>query len=391
MLIVESIKMAWQNIITNKMRSFLTTLGIVIGVASVIALISVVSSVKNYVIGEVMSMGADNITIQVIGTPLKIGLTQNDLDNLSEVQNIKGISPTISGSMTVAAEGDIMENVEIKGKNETYFQETDDLIETGRPITKYDIESKNRVCIIGNDVANTLFPGQDPIGQELIINGYRYSIIGTLQKTAGFTTTSNNNSVIVPYSTAMALAETGYINQVDLYMEDESLSEETTDDIERVLNTAFNYKDNAFYIINMQDVLDMVDTMSNTMTTMLVGIASIALLVGGIGIMNMMLVSVTERTTEIGLRKALGAEPRTIQLQFLIESFFLSIFGGILGMILGFGASFWLSDILDVTYAIAPYSVILALGFSGTIGIIFGYAPARKASQLNPIDALRTT
>lgn len=390
MLVLESIKMAWQNITTNKMRSFLTTLGILIGVASVIALISVVSSVKNYIIGEVMAMGADNITVQVMGTPLKRGLTSSDLESLEDIDNISAISPTVTGKLSIAHNGQVMEDVNIQGKNETYFNKTDDLMKYGRPINKFDVESKNRVCLIGQNIVDELFPGVDPIDEEIVINGYRYTVVGVLKKTAGFTVNNVNNAVVVPYSTAMNLAETGFVNQIDLYMEDENLSQETTDDINRVLKMAFNYKDDAFLVINMQDVLDVVDTMTKTMTMMLVGIASIALLVGGIGIMNMMLVSVTERTTEIGLRKALGAEPGTIQLQFLIESFFLSLFGGVLGLIVGFILSYWISGLLDVDFVIEAYSVWLALGFSSTIGILFGYAPARKASRLNPIDALRT-
>ena len=179
------------------------------------------------------------------------------------------------------------------------------------------------------------------------------------------------------------------ISNVDVYMSDSSQSEQIVGDINLVLNQAFNYKEDSFSIFNMQDMLNALTEVTDLMALLLAGIASISLIVGGIGIMNMMLVSVTERTTEIGLRKALGAVPSRIQLQFIIESIFLSMFGGFFGLVLGAAISFVVAAVIDIQFILSASTVLLAVGFSAGIGIIFGFMPARKASKLNPIDALR--
>lgn len=188
----------------------------------------------------------------------------------------------------------------------------------------------------------------------------------------------------------MSLLGTGYITALDVYLIDESLSEATTAEVENALNTAFNDNEDGYKVSNMQSILDTVAEMTGTMTLMLVGIASISLIVGGIGIMNMMLVTVTERTAEIGLRKALGARPKTIQWQFILEALFLSLFGGVLGLFAGVAIAYIASMLIAIPFAIAGYSIAIAVGFSALIGLVFGYTPARKASRLNPIDALRS-
>lgn len=389
-MIKESLKMALENIVSNKMRSFLTMLGIIIGVASIIALITIVSGATATVTNEVSSMGANKVTVQIQGTPLKRGLTQGDVENLSEIPNISGISPTISGNTTVANNGISMEDISLQGKNDVYFKNTEDVISSGRTINTIDIESKNRVSLIGVDIVNKLFYGENPIGQEIKIGGISYTVIGVLKESSRFASADQNNSVMIPYTTAMSFVGAKYINSLDIFITDEAKADTTTQEIEGALKQAFNGNKDAFSVMNMQSILDTIQNMTSILSMMLGGIASISLVVGGIGIMNMMLVSVTERTSEIGLRKALGAEPKQIQMQFLIESVVLSLMGGIIGFIVGVGLAWIVCLIIGTTFALMASTVVLAIGFSAAIGIIFGFAPARKASRLNPIDALRS-
>jgi putative ABC transport system permease protein len=278
----------------------------------------------------------------------------------------------------------------VQGKNDVYFSRTKDLIEAGRGVNIFDIESKNKVCLIGASIAEELFWGEDPIGKELLIGGVTYMVIGTLQESSSFSDASTNEAVIIPYTTSMSVLGTGYISSVDVYMSDSNQSEKITSEIEAVLNQAFNFKDEGFSVMNMQDMLSSIKQMTSMLSLMLGGIASISLVVGGIGIMNMMLVSVTERTAEIGLRKALGAEPKRIQQQFLLEAVFMSLFGGIIGFLLGAVIAYVVVELIGTSFSLSASTVLLALGFSAAIGIIFGIAPARKASKLNPIDALRS-
>ncbi|MDR6120424.1 putative ABC transport system permease protein [Bacillus sp. SLBN-46] len=386
----ENLKMSWMNLIHNKMRSFLTMLGIVIGVASIIALITIVKGAMNGMTSEFSSFGADKISVKAMGTPLKQGLIDSDIQKLAEIEDVVGVSPTLSGSTTVVYNGNEKTDISVQGKNDVYFSKNKDLVETGRGLTILDIDSKNNVCLIGANIADELFWGEDPVGKKLLISGVTYTVIGTLQESNSFSDSSNNDAVIIPYTTSMRILGTGYISSVDVYMGNSNHSEKITEDIEAVLKQAFNYKDNSFTVMNMQDMLASFNKITTMLSLMLGGIASISLVVGGIGIMNMMLVSVTERTTEIGLRKALGAEPKRIQQQFLLEAVFLSLFGGAIGFLLGVLIALGVCTLIGANFALSTYTVLLALGFSAGIGIIFGIAPARKASRLNPIDALRS-
>jgi putative ABC transport system permease protein len=197
-------------------------------------------------------------------------------------------------------------------------------------------------------------------------------------------------TVIIPYKAALRMTGVGNITSLELYMEDTSKSDDTVSQIRMVMDQAFNFKEHSYSLINLDSLLDTMNTMTSMMTTMLAGIAAIALLVGGIGIMNMMLVSVTERTTEIGLRKALGAKPSIIQTQFLMESVVLSVLGGLAGILLGNLISYLVAYVIGFTFAISSGAVMIGFFFSAGIGILFGWAPANKASRLNPIDALRS-
>lgn len=389
-MLLESIKMSWENIIHNKLRSFLTMLGIVIGVASIIALITIVQGAKNSIGDQINSLGVNKIIVNAMGTPLKHGLSDADIQNIAQVSNINGLSPTISGKTSILYDGSIQKDVTVEGKNDVYFTKGSSLLKSGRSINILDIESKNQVALIGSDIAKGLFYGSNPIGKELIINGTTYTVIGMLATSSLFGMNSNNNAVIIPYTTALRSLGVKDISSLDVYLIDTNKADETVANIKGVLNAAFNYKDEAYTVYNMGDMISSFQTMLSMMSLLLAGIAAISLVVGGIGIMNMMLVSISERTTEIGLRKALGAAPNRIQLQFLIESIFLSIIGGVIGLILGGAIAYIAANLIGVSFQISASTMILAVGFSAAVGIVFGYMPARKASKLNPIDALRS-
>jgi len=388
-MLFESIKMSWENIVNNKLRSFLTMLGIVIGVASIIALITIVQGATNSISDQVKELGVDKITINAMGTPLKIGLSEEDMKKISKVNNIRGISPTLSSKTGVVYKGNMIENITVQGKNQIYFSTDLSLLKSGRPINILDIESRNQVAIIGSSLVNKLYYGSNPIGKKLIINGTTYTVIGTLAASSGFSMSSNNDAVIIPYTTALRSLGIKTVSNLDVFLKDANLADAAVTDIKSVLNAAFNYKDNAYSIYNMGEMLSSLQAMMGMMSLLLSGIAAISLVVGGIGIMNMMLVSITERRTEIGLRKALGATPNRIQLQFIIESIFLSIMGGFIGFIVGCFIAFVATNLIGIGFSVSLATVFLAVGFSALIGIVFGYMPARKASILNPIDALR--
>jgi len=393
----ESILMSLQNIIHNKMRSFLTILGIVIGVTAIIALITIVQGVTGEVKSQFAALGAGKLSITAKGTALKQGLTDTDVQKLAEIENVEGVSPTISFTASAVRNNILDDEVTVQGKNEVYFQHNDSgFIANGRALNILDMQNKNHVCVINEALEQNMFLGEDPVGKTLMLNGLTYTVVGVIDSDVDTDIMSRLDSddskgkAIIPYTTAMSIAGVGNITSLEVLVSDTTRMDEVMDDVKAVLNQAFNYKDNSYKITNMESLLDTMDTMMNLMTSLLGGIASIALLVGGIGIMNMMLVSVTERTTEIGLRKALGAEPKRIQLQFLIESIVLSLIGGIIGLMLGLFISWVAAKAIGTTFVISISAIVLGVGFSALVGIVFGWAPARRASRLNPIDALRS-
>ena len=391
-MMVESVRMSVSNIRQNRMRSFLTILGIMIGVTAVIALVTTISGVSSSISDSFSSMGASTMTLSATGTDLQGGLTAENMEEISELDHVEGVSPSVSLSVT-AARGDAYESgVSVSGRNDDYFVQEPDTLSRGRAINSIDLDQSLRVCLISEELVETFFYGDDPIGQELYLDGMRFTVVGVLAADADSSVSSmfsGSNAVIVPYTTALKMNGETLVSSLTLYIDDANAAEIVESELETCLDAIFDYEDDTYSIITMESIADTMESMLSMMSALLGGIASIALLVGGIGIMNMMLTSVTERTVEIGLKKAIGARPGQIQAQFLIESFLLSMVGGLAGVVLGIALSAILCQVLGTGFSLSYGAIALGVGFSAAVGVLFGWSPARKASRLNPIDALR--
>ena len=393
----ESVSMSVSNILGNRMRSFLTMLGIIIGVAAIIALMTIVQGATDTMTAQFDSMGLGTLRVTVSGTALKQGLTDSELNQVLACEHVAGISPSLSSTVTAVRGENWSDSISLRGNDAAYFQKNPDLLKRGRAINAIDVAQELRVCLVDGGTAETLFFGEDPVGQMLYLGGREFTVVGMIDEEEDASLFSQillgggtDSAVYVPYSSAKKLMGTSTVSTFEVYLTDSEKTDTAIEEIEAVLDGIFNYKEDAYSVINMESMTDAMELMTSMMMSLLVGIASIALVVGGIGIMNMMLVTVTERTTEIGLRKALGAEPGQIQMQFLIEAIILSLLGGVIGVIVGLTVSFAICMNTDITFALNTFAIGLGVSFSAAVGIIFGWAPARKASNLNPIDALRS-
>ena len=388
----ECVTMSLENIWGNKVRSFLTVLGILIGVTAVITLITTVNGVSGSLTSSFSSMGAGTLTVSVTGSDLKAGLDSSDLAELTELDTVAGLTPTVSTRVRVSRGGAYESGLTVSGKNAYYFR-TNDVVTRGRALNVIDEDNMSFVCLIGAELVETFFYGVDPVGEKLYISGIPFTVVGLFsdENTESITSMfSGSPDILVPYTTALKMNNDNLVTSFTVYLADGADSEAASDQIEAAMDVMFSYEDDCFTITTMSSVESTMEEMLGMMTALLAGIASIALVVGGIGIMNMMLTSVTERTAEIGLKKALGALPWQIQTQFLIESFLLSVIGGVAGVALGLLLSIVLTNVMGTEFVLSMGAIALGVGFSAAVGIIFGWAPARKASKLNPIDALRS-
>ena len=391
-MFIESVRMSVSNICHNRMRSFLTILGIMIGVTAVIALITTISAVSATISDSFTSMGAGTMTLSAPGSDLKAGLSADDLETLTALEHVEGVSPTVTLNVTAAQSNAYESSVSVGGRNAYYFTANDGLIARGRAITPLDVNQSSRVCLISSDLVETFFYGADPIGQTLYLSGRSFTVIGILTDDGDSSISgmmSGSSDVLIPYTTALKMNGESLVTNLTIYIDSAESSSLVETELEPVLDALFSYEDDTYTITTMDAIEDTMSSMLSMMSMLLGGIASIALLVGGIGIMNMMLTSVTERTVEIGLKKAIGAEPGQIQLQFLIESFLLSMAGGMIGVLLGIALSAILCSVMGTAFSLSYSAIALGVGFSAAVGIIFGWSPARKASKLSPIDALR--
>jgi len=392
-MLVECFRMSLSNILSNRIRSFLTVLGILIGVMAVIALITTVSGFSGTLSSSFMSMGAGTLNVSVTGSDLKTGMSTEDLAAIAELEEVRGVIPSVSMRSRVSRGGSYESSISVSGTNSFQFHNNPDLVARGRTINIVDEENMSFVCLINQEMLETFFFGVDPVGETLYIDGIPFLVVGIKAEDASETVAtmiSGSPDILIPYTTAMKMNNTNEVTSFTVYLEEGTDSETGADVIEETMDAMFSFEEDCFTVTTMSGIEETMDSMLSMVSTLLAGIASIALLVGGIGIMNMMLTTVTERTVEIGLKKAIGALPWQIQIQFLIESFLLSVIGGILGVVLGLILSYSLCQGMSMQFVLSVDAIVLGVGFSAAVGIIFGWAPARKASKLNPIDALRS-
>ena len=389
----ECVSMSLSNILSNRVRSFLTILGIMIGVTAVIALITTISGVSGSLSSSFTSMGAGTLTVSVTGSDLKEGMTTDDLNTLTGMEIIDGVTPSVSLSARVSRGGSYDTGVSVSGKNYYYFKTNEKSVLRGRLISTIDEDNTTFVCLIDEEMVETFFYGVDPVGENLYIDGVPFLVAGLFSSedsTSIADMMGGSPSILIPYTTAMKMNNQNVVTSFTVYLADGVDFDTAADLIEAEMDAMFSFEEDCFTITTMSSIEDTMESMLSMMSALLAGIASIALVVGGIGIMNMMLTTVTERTAEIGLKKALGAIPWQIQAQFLIESFLLSMIGGIAGVLLGILLSLILCQVMGTEFVLSVGAIVLGVSFSAAVGIIFGWAPAGKASRLNPIDALRS-
>ncbi len=386
----------------NKARSGLTILGIVIGIASVIALIAVGQGTQASVKSSIQSIGS-NLIMVMPGATRSGGvsggmgsaqtLTLDDVAALKkQVSDIKAIAPEISKRYQVVA-GSNNTNVSVVGTNVDYQQIRSLEIESGTFLTAEDIASSRKVAVIGPTTRDDLFgENVDPIGKTIKVNNNNFKVIGLTKSKGGNSSSSQDDQITVPYTVAQKyFTNNKYVSTISISAASEEVLTSVQEQVTAVLSERHGKTEETidFRIMNQADIVSAASSITGTLTTLLAAIAAISLVVGGIGIMNMMLTNVTERTKEIGLRKAIGAKKTDISNQFLAEAITLTFLGGLIGIALGWLIALGVSKFTSLGTSISWSSVLLAFGVSAGIGIVFGYYPARRASKLNPIDALR--
>lgn len=384
-------KMAIKSILSNKVRSFLTMLGVIIGVMAVIVAVGFAQGSMATITNRIEGMGSNAITGMIIAkNESNKGITTTDLEKLANSSAyIKSISPYTMTSEIVKAGGE-SKSAGIIGTNEDYLEIEGQKLKTGRFITRLDLENSDKVAVIGAAVEKKLFDGKDPLGQTIKVKGVNFTIVGTLESVMNAAEGTKDDYVFVPVNVAQRTLK---IKNITMFIAEAS-AQDTVDlakqKIEDYLYSIYKDKDD-YILFTQESILSMLGDVSSIMMLILGSIATISLVVGGIGIMNIMLVSVTERTREIGIRKAIGAKKKDILVQFLIEALMLTGIGGIIGIILGLvtikygiGSISLITPVYSLSWTLAAFLISL------TIGVVFGIFPAYKAAKLNPIDALRT-
>jgi len=381
--------MALKSIASNKIRSALTMLGIIIGVCSVIIMVSIVEGNTKQITERLKNMGTNLINLNIIGRGSTRRISESDLFKFAEENSdlIECVAPSVSGSVTVKA-GNKNVTTSLEGTNEAYESVRNTKVEKGRFLNALDVERRQKVVLIGTYIEKELFDSMDAIGQQIKINGDIYTVVGVLEAKSNSSEGSEDNKVIIPYTTAKRLLRNAIVRSYSIQAKTPETVNAAMKALESFLYKTFN-NDSSYRVFNQADMLEQVNEMTQSLSLMLGGIAGISLIVGGIGIMNIMLVSVTERTREIGIRKAIGAKRRDILTQFLIEAIVVSCTGGMVGVILGIVLTGVVGKAMSIPASPSIISMIISFSFSVFVGVFFGYYPASKASKLNPIQALR--
>ncbi|MFC5531969.1 ABC transporter permease [Cohnella yongneupensis] len=386
---LQGFKMAIKSIWSNKLRSLLTMLGIIIGVTAVIALVALGQGATKSVTDQVQSLGTNLLTVNIIGRGTSSTLNESDAMGLSDgVDGIKYIAPASTQNASVK-EGTKSVSVNVVGTNADYLNVRDYSVSSGRFLSQIDLDVRQKVAILGATTATDLFGFSNPVGEYVLINGTRYKVVGLLAEKGSTTNGSNDEVVMIPLTSAERLFKSKGVRTIYVQVDSEDQIDAVQAGLETNLSEKFRGNTDSYRVFNQTDVLSTLTSVNDTLTLALAGIAGISLLVGGIGIMNIMLVSVTERTREIGIRKAIGAKRRDILIQFLIEAMVLSGMGGLLGIGLGVGAARGASAAFSMDIEFSPNLILIAFLFSVGIGIVFGLFPANKAAKLKPIEALR--
>jgi putative ABC transport system permease protein len=404
--IPSTIKISFRALWVNKMRSALTMLGIIIGVAAVIAMVAVGTGASQKISEQISSMGS-NLLIVLPGSTsaggVRMGsgsqptLSMADADAiLKECPAVSDVGPHLGGVAQVVY-GHLNWSTGVSGTTPGMLAVRDWSLAAGRPFTQQDVKSATKVCLLGQTVVENLFGDQNPVGQTIRIKNVPFAVIGVLaEKGQSAQGQDQDDTILIPVTTAQKkLFGTQFPGMVRIIMvkaksaEDLSAAEKQITELLRQRHHIGQKQDNDFTVRNLTQIMQAAEQSSKVMTLLLGAIASVALLVGGIGIMNIMLVSVTERTREIGIRMAIGAKTWDIRLQFIIEALTLSLIGGVAGIIIGVSTAVILSSVSGWPTIVSVLSILLAFSFSGFVGIFFGFYPAYKASLLNPIDALR--
>ena len=391
-MIYQSFKMAVKAIAGNKMRSFLTILGVVIGVVAIVVLVSIGQGANSSVVESIEGMGTNLITANINArrtNPI-------DLDSLNELalnEAISYVAPISSVSGTVKAGTTTYDDGVVQGTTPGYESIRNWTVAEGRFLQQPDIDNRSFVTVIGSEAATEMYGTTHAVGETFSLNGYTLTVVGVLAQVGSSASGSNDNQILIPFTLAQRLSNQTSISSFYVSAASSSQVEQAQAAVESYLEKAFaNYNTNSFgtqySVFNQSEMLSTLSETTNTLTLMLGGIAAISLLVGGIGIMNIMLVSVSERTREIGIRKAIGAARGNILMQFLIESLVVSLMGGLLGLAISVAAVQALAPVLQMTLTIPVNVAWMAIGFSVFIGVVFGMYPANKASKLRPIEAL---